>query len=108
MIAWTSDVRGTIEATEEFEFASVRHDGTLPDLMAMWVVRDGNDLYVRSVNGRDSSSFRGDRVYPRHASGPARSRKMRAASRRTIPMPRSTWLAAPSTASATGRSCPPS
>jgi len=35
MIAWTSDVRGTIEATEKFEFASVRHDGTLPDLMAM-------------------------------------------------------------------------
>jgi hypothetical protein len=25
----------------------------------MWVVRAGDDLYVRSVNGRDSSWFRG-------------------------------------------------
>ena len=25
----------------------------------MWVVRDGDDLYVRSVNGRGSSWFRG-------------------------------------------------
>ena len=24
-----------------------------------WVVRDGDDLYVRSVNGRESSWFRG-------------------------------------------------
>ena len=25
----------------------------------MWVIRSGDDLYVRSVNGRDSSWFRG-------------------------------------------------
>jgi hypothetical protein len=25
----------------------------------MWVIRDGDDLYVRSVNGRRSSWFRG-------------------------------------------------
>ena len=26
--------------------------------MTIWVVRNGNDLYIRSVNGRDGSWFR--------------------------------------------------
>jgi hypothetical protein len=37
----------------------MRHDGTLRRPVTMWVVRDGDDLYVRSVNGRRSSWFRG-------------------------------------------------
>jgi hypothetical protein len=37
----------------------VRRDGTLRRPVTMWVVRDGDDIYVRSVNGRDSSWFRG-------------------------------------------------
>jgi len=37
----------------------VRGDGTLRRPVTMWVVRVGDDVYVRSVNGRDSSWFRG-------------------------------------------------
>jgi hypothetical protein len=36
--------------------AQLPHDD---GVVTMWVVRDGDDLYVRSVNGRGSSWFRG-------------------------------------------------
>jgi hypothetical protein len=55
------DVRRTPQdrQREELELASVREDGTLRRPVIMWVVRDGDDVYVRSVNGRGSSWFRG-------------------------------------------------
>jgi len=59
MSTWTSDELSEIEAAEELDLASVRHDGTLRNPVTMWVVRHGDDLYVRSVNGRGSSWFRG-------------------------------------------------
>jgi hypothetical protein len=59
MAMWTSDELGTIGAAEELEIASVRRDGTLRHSVTIWVVRNGDDLYVRSVNGRTSSWFRG-------------------------------------------------
>jgi hypothetical protein len=62
MITWTSDELGRIGAAEELELASMRRDGTLRNAVTMWVVRSGDDLYVRSVNGRDSSWFRGARA----------------------------------------------
>jgi len=59
MSTWTSDELGKIEAAEELNLASVRRDGTLRNPVTTWVVRHGDDLYVRSVNGRGSSWFRG-------------------------------------------------
>lgn len=59
MAAWTSDELDTIGAAEELNLGSVRRDGTLRNPVTMWVVRHGDDLYVRSVNGRGSSWFRG-------------------------------------------------
>jgi hypothetical protein len=62
MAMWTSDELSTIGAAEELEIASVRRDGTLRNPVTIWVVRNGDDLYVRSVNGRGSSWFRGAQV----------------------------------------------
>lgn len=64
MTAWTSDELKRIEAAEELEIASLRQDGTLRKPVIIWVVRLGDDLYVRSVNGRNSAWFRG--VHTRH------------------------------------------
>jgi hypothetical protein len=61
---WTSEELGEIGAAEELQLASVRHDGTLPKPVTIWVVRHADDVYVRSVNGRTSSWFRG--VLVRH------------------------------------------
>jgi len=57
--AWTGDELGRIGAAEELRLASVRRDGTLRNPVTMWVVRHGDDLYVRAVNGRTSPWFRG-------------------------------------------------
>src|SRR5436190_23543178 len=62
MTAWTSDELSKIAAAEELEIASVRRDGTLRKPVTIWVARHGDDLYVRSVNGRPASWFRGVQV----------------------------------------------
>jgi hypothetical protein len=59
MTAWTSDELSKIGAADELQIASVGPDGTLRQPVTIWVVRQGDDLYVRSVNGRTSSWFRG-------------------------------------------------
>lgn len=59
MNAWTSDELGRIEAADELQIASVRRDGRLRNPVTIWVVRLGDDVYVRSVHGRTSSWFRG-------------------------------------------------
>jgi len=57
--AWTSDELEKIAAADELQLASARPDGALRKPVTIWVVRLGDDLYVRSVNGRSSSWFRG-------------------------------------------------
>ena len=59
MAAWTSVELDKIGSAEELTLGSVRRDGALRAPVTMWVVRDGDDVYVRSVNGRASSWFRG-------------------------------------------------
>lgn len=62
MTRWTSEELGRIEAADELRIASLRLDGTLRNPVTIWVVRLGDDLYVRSVNGRSSGWFRGTQV----------------------------------------------
>jgi hypothetical protein len=62
MTAWTSDELNKIGAAEELRIAPRRSDGTLRNPVTIWVVRLGDDLYVRSVNGRTSAWFRGTQV----------------------------------------------
>ena len=59
MSGWTDNELSRIGAAEELEIASRRRDGTLRNPVTIWVVRHSDDLYVRSVNGRTSSWFRG-------------------------------------------------
>lgn len=62
MNAWTSDELQKIGTAEELQIASLRRDGTLRKPTTIWVVRVGDDLYVRSVYGRGSGWFRGTQV----------------------------------------------
>ena len=64
MTTWMSDELKKIGTAEELQIASLRRDGTLRKPVIIWVVRVGDDLYVRSVNGRGSAWFRG--VETRH------------------------------------------
>jgi len=59
MTTWTNDELNRIEKAEELQIASLRSDSTLRKPVIIWVVRVGDDLYVRSVNGRTSTWFRG-------------------------------------------------
>ncbi|CCF84456.1 DUF2255 family protein [Nitrolancea hollandica] len=62
MTAWTSDELSKIGAADELEFASLRRDGTLRNPVTVWVVRLGNDLYVRSWRGHTAAWFRAAQV----------------------------------------------
>ena len=65
MSTWTSDQLNKIGSAEELQLQSLRRDGTLRKPVTMWVVRVGDELYVRAVYGRTSPWFRG--VLTRHA-----------------------------------------
>jgi hypothetical protein len=62
MTAWTNDELTRIATADELQIAPRRRDGTLRNPRTIWVVRHGDDLYVRSVNGRTSAWFRGAQV----------------------------------------------
>src|SRR5438309_8392754 len=59
MSTWTNDELDRIGGADDLEIASLRRDGTLRNPVTIWVVRHGDDLYVRSVNGRAGAWFRG-------------------------------------------------
>ena len=65
MATWTSEELRKIGDAEELDLASVRGDDTLGKPVTIWVVRVGEDLYVRAWKGRTGPWFRGTQV--RHA-----------------------------------------
>jgi hypothetical protein len=62
MSDWTSDDLTRIAAADELDIASLRLDGTLGKPVTIWVVRHGDDLYVRSIHGRSAGWFRGTQL----------------------------------------------
>ncbi len=62
MSAWTKDELDKIGKAEELQISSLRSDGTLRGPTTIWVVRVGDDLYVRPVRGRAAAWFRGTQV----------------------------------------------
>ncbi len=59
MTAWTSEELKRIGSAEELQIASLRKDGSLRSMRIIWVVRVGDDLYVRSYKGRGADWFKG-------------------------------------------------
>jgi hypothetical protein len=58
MTAWTAEELDTIGAADELDIAVMRPDGSPRPYVTIWVVRVGDDLYVRSYRGRDGVWFR--------------------------------------------------
>lgn len=58
MTTWTSDELNLIANADELEMAPRRGNGTLRRPVPIWVVRDGDDLYVRSFRGTDGGWWR--------------------------------------------------
>jgi hypothetical protein len=58
MSTWTAEELDKIGSADELEIAALRPDGSLRPYTTIWVVRVGDDLYVRSYRGRNSGWFR--------------------------------------------------
>ncbi|MFJ6572659.1 DUF2255 family protein [Streptomyces sp. NPDC091292] len=58
MTAWTPDELNRIETTDELDIVPLREDGTERGATTIWVVRDGDDLFVRAVRGRGGAWYR--------------------------------------------------
>jgi hypothetical protein len=61
MTAWTNEELDRIGTAQELEVASLRADGALRQPVTIWVIRAGEDLYVRSWRGRSGAWYRGVR-----------------------------------------------
>jgi hypothetical protein len=55
---WTDEELERIGKAQELQLASARPDGTMRPYVTMWVVRAGDDLFVRSAYGPDNPWFR--------------------------------------------------
>jgi hypothetical protein len=64
MTQWKSDQLDKLARAEEVQIASSGRDGTLGKAVTVWAVRHGDDLYVRSVRGRNGQWFQG--IQERH------------------------------------------
>jgi hypothetical protein len=59
MKTWTRDELSKFEAADEIEIATLGGDGSPRKAVTIWIVRLGDDLYIRSAYGRGSAWFRG-------------------------------------------------
>ncbi|MEV5649868.1 DUF2255 family protein [Nocardia sp. NPDC052254] len=64
MTVWTPQQLDTIARVDEIDISSTRPDGTLSTPRVIWAVRDGDEVYIRSVNGPAAAWYRSTR--PRH------------------------------------------
>lgn len=63
MSAWVPEDLELFGGAGEVEVSSVRHDGSLSRARTVWIVRVGDDLYLRSVNGPDAAWYRFTRLF---------------------------------------------
>lgn len=57
-MAWSSDQLDRVGGSEELRIGSYRRDGSLRRWPPIWVVRVGDDLYIRSAYGREGGWYR--------------------------------------------------
>jgi hypothetical protein len=57
-MTWTNEELSRVGEAEELQLASARADGTLRPYVTMWVVRAGDELYVRSAYGPNNPWYR--------------------------------------------------
>jgi hypothetical protein len=105
MTTWTGDQLARISAADNLNIQPARGDGTLRDPVPIWVVRDGEDLYVRSSRataapGTAPPARSGKAVSRPAASGPTSPSPVS----RTLP---STIVSTPPTAPSTAASAGP-
>ena len=55
--AWTPDELVRVGGAEELKVASYRRDGSLRPYVTIWVVRAGDDIYIRSAYGPQNPWF---------------------------------------------------
>ena len=60
--AWTDADLAHFGDAEEVRIAGMRDDGSLRKPVIVWVVRVGDELYTRSVNGPDAAWIRGVQI----------------------------------------------
>ena len=58
MTTWTADELRSIGEGDEIRVASRRQDGSLRPYVRIWVVRVGDELYVRSAYGPENGWYR--------------------------------------------------
>ncbi|MEU4237495.1 DUF2255 family protein [Actinoplanes sp. NPDC026619] len=58
MSGWTAAELAAIGGATELEISSRRADGTLRPFVPVWVVRSGDELYVRSAYGAANGWYR--------------------------------------------------
>ena len=73
--AWKADELARIGRATELQITSRRGDGSLRPYVTIWVVRSGDDLYVRSAYGQTTGGSSGPCLPARDESAPAASRE---------------------------------
>jgi hypothetical protein len=56
--AWTDEDLRRVGGAEELQISLRRGDGSLRPYVTIWVVRSGDDVYVRSAHGANNGWFR--------------------------------------------------
>ncbi|ROZ98242.1 DUF2255 family protein [Gordonia sp. OPL2] len=57
-MTWTDDELKRVGDADELQVSSYRSDGTLRPFVTIWVVRTGDNLYIRSAYGRENGWYR--------------------------------------------------
>ena len=58
MNTWTTDTARPVTAPREVQVSILRPDGTLHRTRTIWIVAEGDRVFIRSTNGRGAGWFR--------------------------------------------------